>query len=189
MSLRKRYLYWGATAAEIERVMPGDAAIPEATYDTTLGITIDAPAADIWPWLVQMGYRRGGWTATARSIVCLAFSMPRARNECCRSISDSRWETSFRSAGVAGFPLKPSSPSARWCSAASRRRFQLDVAVRAVSSRQATDTARLPQPGSRPEDARFDPLHVRPRTGRVHHDAQDAARPQAPGGASRNGET
>ena len=60
MSLRKRYLYWGATAAEIERVMPGDAAIPEATYDTTLGITIDAPAADIWPWLVQMGYRRGG---------------------------------------------------------------------------------------------------------------------------------
>ena len=35
MSLRKRYLYWGATAAEIERVMPGDATIPEATYDTT----------------------------------------------------------------------------------------------------------------------------------------------------------
>ena len=60
MSLRKRYLYWGATAAEIERVMPGDAAIPEATYDTTLAITIDAPPADIWPWLVQMGYRRGG---------------------------------------------------------------------------------------------------------------------------------
>jgi hypothetical protein len=60
MSLRKRYLYWGATAAEIERVMPGDAAIPEATYDTTLAITIDAPPAEIWPWLVQMGYRRGG---------------------------------------------------------------------------------------------------------------------------------
>ena len=60
MSLRKRCLYWGATATEIERVMPGDAAIPDATYDTTLAITIDAPPADIWPWLVQMGYRRGG---------------------------------------------------------------------------------------------------------------------------------
>jgi len=60
MSLRKRYRYWGATATEIERVMPGDGAIPDATYDTTLAVTIDAPAADIWPWLVQMGYRRGG---------------------------------------------------------------------------------------------------------------------------------
>ena len=60
MSLRNRYLYWGATASEIKRVMPGDASIPDATYDTTLAVTVDAPAADIWPWLMQMGFRRGG---------------------------------------------------------------------------------------------------------------------------------
>ena len=41
--LRKRYLSWGATAAEIERVMPGDADVPDPNYATTLGVTIDAP--------------------------------------------------------------------------------------------------------------------------------------------------
>ena len=59
-SLRKRYRYWGATDVEIERAMLGDAEVPRATYDTTLAVTVEAPAADVWPWLVQMGYRRGG---------------------------------------------------------------------------------------------------------------------------------
>ncbi len=58
--LRKRYRYWGATDEEIARAMPGDAEVPNATYDTTLAVTVDAPTADLWPWLVQMGYRRGG---------------------------------------------------------------------------------------------------------------------------------
>jgi len=40
--------------------MPGDADASGAAYETTLAITIDAPAHVIWPWLVQMGYRRGG---------------------------------------------------------------------------------------------------------------------------------
>ena len=40
--------------------MPGDAQIPNATYEMTLAVAVDAPAADLWPWLVQMGYRRGG---------------------------------------------------------------------------------------------------------------------------------
>jgi hypothetical protein len=58
--VRRRYRYWGATNAEIERSMLGDAEVPAATYETTLAVTVDAPVADIWPWLVQMGYRRGG---------------------------------------------------------------------------------------------------------------------------------
>ena len=40
--------------------MPGDSDASGAGYETTLAITIDAPAPAIWPWLVQMGYRRGG---------------------------------------------------------------------------------------------------------------------------------
>jgi len=40
--------------------MPGDSNASAAGYETTLAITIDAPAPAIWPWLVQMGYRRGG---------------------------------------------------------------------------------------------------------------------------------
>jgi hypothetical protein len=59
-SIRRWYRHWGATDGEIERAMLGDAEVPRATYGTTLAVTVDAPAADIWPWLVQMGYRRGG---------------------------------------------------------------------------------------------------------------------------------
>jgi hypothetical protein len=40
--------------------MPGDADVSGAAYETTLAITIDAPPDAIWPWLLQMGYRRGG---------------------------------------------------------------------------------------------------------------------------------
>jgi len=58
--IRRWYRYWGATDAEIEQAMLGDAEVPSATYKTTLAVTVDAPTADIWPWLVQMGYRRGG---------------------------------------------------------------------------------------------------------------------------------
>jgi len=58
--IRRWYRHWGATDAEIKRAMLGDAEVPRATYETTLAVTVDAPAAGIWPWLVQMGYRRGG---------------------------------------------------------------------------------------------------------------------------------
>ena len=51
---------WGATHADVGRVMPGDAEVPDPNYDTTLGVTIDAGPAEIWPWLMQMGYQRGG---------------------------------------------------------------------------------------------------------------------------------
>ena len=40
--------------------MPGDCVVTLPSYETTLGVTIDAAPAAIWPWLVQMGYRRGG---------------------------------------------------------------------------------------------------------------------------------
>jgi hypothetical protein len=30
-------------------------------YETTRAITIRAPAAEVWPWLVQIGYQRGGF--------------------------------------------------------------------------------------------------------------------------------
>ena len=42
------------------RVMSGDAAVPDPNYTTTLAIDIAARPERIWPWLVQMGYQRGG---------------------------------------------------------------------------------------------------------------------------------
>jgi len=40
--------------------MLGDRQVALPGYETTLGVTINAAPADIWPWLMQMGYRRGG---------------------------------------------------------------------------------------------------------------------------------
>jgi len=40
--------------------MPGDRFVTLPSYETTLGVTINTTPGDIWPWLVQMGYRRGG---------------------------------------------------------------------------------------------------------------------------------
>lgn len=52
--------HWGATPDEVAREMPGDELL-EATGATTRAITIAAPPERIWPWLVQIGYGRGGW--------------------------------------------------------------------------------------------------------------------------------
>ncbi len=54
---RPRVLNWGATKAEVERSMPGDDVLPDASLETTRVITIDAPPHYVWPWLVQMGPR------------------------------------------------------------------------------------------------------------------------------------
>jgi hypothetical protein len=51
---------WGATDDEVGRDMPGDDMIPEPHYVSNRAITVNAPPECIYPWLVQMGYRRGG---------------------------------------------------------------------------------------------------------------------------------
>ena len=52
---------WGLDPEEATRVLPGDDLLPDAPLVETRGITIEAPPAAVWPWLVQMGYGRGGW--------------------------------------------------------------------------------------------------------------------------------
>lgn len=51
---------WGATPAEAEASLPGDDLVPTGTV-TTRAITIDAAPGEVWPWLVQIGFGRGGW--------------------------------------------------------------------------------------------------------------------------------
>ena len=58
--VRRWFGRWGTTPAELARVMPGDALIASPTGMATQAVTVDAPPGDIWPWLVQMGYQRGG---------------------------------------------------------------------------------------------------------------------------------
>jgi hypothetical protein len=58
--MRHRYLTWGATAEEVEAVLPGDDLLPDPDMLSTRAVTIEAPPCDVWPWLVQMGSGRGG---------------------------------------------------------------------------------------------------------------------------------
>jgi hypothetical protein len=51
---------WGATPADLSRVMAGDSLLADSTYSGTLAVSVGAPPEDIWPWLVQIGYQRGG---------------------------------------------------------------------------------------------------------------------------------
>ena len=57
---RRWCLTWGARPDEVSRKLPGDELLPRAGIVATRAITIDAPPAAIWPWLVQMGSGRGG---------------------------------------------------------------------------------------------------------------------------------
>ena len=58
--LRTRFARWGATDAEVTRVLPGDERVPEPVLVQTLAVTVHAPAAAVWPWLAQIGQERGG---------------------------------------------------------------------------------------------------------------------------------
>lgn len=58
--VRRWFGRWGATPDEIARAMAGDTVIVDPTHSATHAVTVDARPEDIWPWLVQMGYRRGG---------------------------------------------------------------------------------------------------------------------------------
>jgi hypothetical protein len=58
--VRPWFLWWGATEEEIQRPMPGDDEIHDPTHVTTRAVTIDAPPSKVWPWLAQMGDKRGG---------------------------------------------------------------------------------------------------------------------------------
>jgi hypothetical protein len=51
----------GSTRDERRRQLPGDELVADPTVITNHAITITAPPERIWPWLVQMGWHRGGW--------------------------------------------------------------------------------------------------------------------------------
>lgn len=59
--LRPALLDWGATDAERRMSLPGDEIVQEVMSHHTRAVTIDAPPAAIWPWLVQIGDRRAGF--------------------------------------------------------------------------------------------------------------------------------
>jgi len=51
---------WGATPTDLTRVMTGDALLIDPMYSGTMAVMVNVPPEHIWPWLVQIGYQRGG---------------------------------------------------------------------------------------------------------------------------------
>ena len=51
----------GATELETRQALPGDDIIADPHDQSTHAVTIRGSAANIWPWLIQAGYHRGGW--------------------------------------------------------------------------------------------------------------------------------
>jgi glyoxylase-like metal-dependent hydrolase (beta-lactamase superfamily II) len=58
--LWRRMLDWGATSEEVDRPLRGDELLPDADLVATRAISIAAPPAEVWPWLVQIGVGRAG---------------------------------------------------------------------------------------------------------------------------------
>jgi hypothetical protein len=59
--VRATYLRWGATAEEANLVLPGDDLLRRSDVTATRAITIHAAAANVWPWVAQLGQGRGGF--------------------------------------------------------------------------------------------------------------------------------
>jgi hypothetical protein len=57
---RKR-LHWGTRKTEATDPLPGDELVPNPKWSYTLGIDVAASPEAIWPWIAQIGQRRGGF--------------------------------------------------------------------------------------------------------------------------------
>jgi len=60
-AIRPWWRSWGVDPAEADQLLPGDDLVDAAAVVETRGLEIGAPPAEVWPWLLQMGYGRGGW--------------------------------------------------------------------------------------------------------------------------------
>ncbi len=58
--IRGELMTWGATPEEASRYMAGDEKRNDPEMNATRVVEIKAPPERVWPWLVQMGYKRAG---------------------------------------------------------------------------------------------------------------------------------
>ena len=52
---------WGATEEEVNRPLPGDGNVEHPTFKATRAVSIEARPEDIWPWIIQIGYKKAGF--------------------------------------------------------------------------------------------------------------------------------
>lgn len=59
--LRGARSHWGLAKEDAERVYPGDDIVPQPNWSWTHAVEINAGAARVWPWIVQMGQDKAGF--------------------------------------------------------------------------------------------------------------------------------
>lgn len=59
--VRRWHRRWGASDEEATASMPGDELVPGCQYRCTRAISIAAPPAVVWQWLVQVGFGKAGF--------------------------------------------------------------------------------------------------------------------------------
>ena len=52
---------WGASDELVARQLPGDELVARPTWNATRAVEVAATPEQIWPFLVQLGWGRGGW--------------------------------------------------------------------------------------------------------------------------------
>ncbi len=86
---------WGSTPQEITRALPADELVPNPTLIWNHALTIHAPAAEVYPWLVQIGDSRAAFYSI--SFIENAFC---ATSGACRYVNADRvhpeWQTPER---------------------------------------------------------------------------------------------
>ena len=61
LHVREQSRTWGLLPGDAERALPGDDLVVGPDLVETRSLVIEAAPAQVWPWLVQMGFGRGGW--------------------------------------------------------------------------------------------------------------------------------
>lgn len=64
--LRPFRIAWGVTRKDTQRAMPGDSLVPKPLWKYTRGIKIKTEPDKVWPWLLMLGWSRGGFYTHAR---------------------------------------------------------------------------------------------------------------------------
>jgi hypothetical protein len=83
---------WGSTAQEVARVLPNDEVVAEPNLTWTHGITVNAPAEEVYPWLVQIGDSRAAFYSISfiENAICML-------SDACRYINADKvhpeWQT------------------------------------------------------------------------------------------------
>jgi hypothetical protein len=98
--------------------------VPVSHFTATRAITIDAPPADVWPWLVQAGYRRAGFYSydlldnlgrPSADAVLPEWQHPRVGDLAAPMANPPTVETSFRVAQIqAAMSLVWTKPDSSW---------------------------------------------------------------------------